>query len=224
VAQAWNNRPVRALATVSTAEALEQDLERRILQGDFAPGEHLREIELSEEYHVGRHTLRAAFDRLVRRGLLGKERNRGVFVRELTADDLREIYELREALEVEAVRILAGRRIVPEDARASTARLERMNTRSPRQDVIEADLAFHRALVAATDNERLRRVHHELGAEIRLCLAQLVKGYASPKEIATQHAQLLEPVERGRPQAAERAIREHFELARDWLIERASGG
>jgi hypothetical protein len=50
---------VRQLGTVSTAEALEQDLERRILQGDPARGEHLREIELSEEYGVGRHTLRA---------------------------------------------------------------------------------------------------------------------------------------------------------------------
>jgi DNA-binding GntR family transcriptional regulator len=212
---------VRSLSTVSTAEALEEDLQRRILQGDFAPEEHLREIELSEEYKVGRHTLRAAFDRLVRRGLLGKERNRGVFVRQLTADDLREIYELREALEVEAVRILAGRRIVPDAAKAATNDLKRMSTRSPRWEVIEADLAFHRALVAATENTRLIRVHRDLGAEIRLCLAQLVKGYASPKELAVQHARLLEPIERGRPQAAERAIRDHFFTALDWLVEHA---
>src|SRR5436190_11924643 len=181
VTQPWNNQPMRSLSTVSTAEALEADLERRILQGDFPPGEHLREIELSEEYRVGRHTLRAAFDRLVRRGLLGKERNRGVFVRQLTADDLREIYEVREALEVEAVRILAGRRIVPGPAVAASEELRTMSPRTPRVHVIEADLAFHRALVAATENTRLTRVHRELGAEIRLCLAQLVKGYATPK-------------------------------------------
>src|SRR5437660_1784570 len=138
----------RSLGTVSTAEALEQDLQRRILLGDFAPGEHLREVELADEYRVGRHTLRAAFDRLVRRGLLTKERNRGVFVRRLTADDLREIYELREALEVEAVRILAGRRIVPADAIETNQQLERLTAKSPSVDVIEADLAFHRALVA----------------------------------------------------------------------------
>jgi DNA-binding GntR family transcriptional regulator len=210
---------VRRLGTVSTAEALEEDLQRRILQGEFAPGEHLREIELSEDYKVGRHTLRAAFDRLVRRGLLGKERNRGVFVRRLTADDLREIYELREALEVETVRILAGRRIVPDDARAATEKLKTLSARSRRVEVIEADLAFHRALVAATGNSRLVRVHRDLGAEMRLCLAQLVNGYASPKELSLEHARLLEPIARGRPVAAERAIREHFFLALDWLIE-----
>jgi DNA-binding GntR family transcriptional regulator len=210
---------VRSLSTVSTAEALEQDLQRRILQGDFAPGEHLREVELSEEYQVGRHTLRAAFDRLVRRGLLLKERNRGVSVRELTADDLSEIYELREALEVEAMRILAGRRIVPDAAREMTEVLKGLSSRSPSVEVIEADLAFHRALVAATGNSRLTRVHHELGAEIRLCLAQLVRGYATPRELSLEHARLLEPIERGRPQAAERAIREHFSRALEWLIE-----
>jgi DNA-binding GntR family transcriptional regulator len=210
---------VRTLSTVSTAEALEQDLQRRILQGDFVPAEHLREVELSEEYKVGRHTLRAAFDRLVRRGLLLKERNRGVSVRQLTADDLREIYELREALEVETMRILAGRRIVPEAAVERTEVLKGLSSRSPRVEVIEADLGFHRALVAATENSRLTRVHHELGAEIRLCLSQLVTGYATPRELSIEHALLLEPLERGRPQAAERAIREHFSHALDWLVE-----
>ena len=82
-------------------------------------------------------------------------------------------------------------------------------------------ITFHRALVAATDNARLIRVHRELGAEMRLCLAQLVKGYATPKELSVEHARLLEPIERGRPQAAERAIREHFFTALDWLIEHA---
>jgi DNA-binding GntR family transcriptional regulator len=212
---------VRSLGTISTAEALEVALEQRILQGEFAPGEHLREVELSEEYRVGRHTLRAAFDRLVRRGLLDKQRKRGVSVRQLTADDLREIYELREAIEVETVRILAGRRLVPDEARELTEALKGLTTRSPRPEVIATDLGFHRALVEGTGNSRLARVHQDLGAEIQLSLAQLVKGYASPKEVATEHERLLEPIERGRPQAAERAIRDHFARAVDWLVAHA---
>jgi DNA-binding FadR family transcriptional regulator len=64
-------------------------------------------------------------------------------------------------------------------------------------------------------------VHHDLGAEIQLSLSQLVKGYASPKEIASEHERLLEPIVRGRPQAAERAIRDHFARAVDWLVAHA---
>jgi DNA-binding GntR family transcriptional regulator len=197
-------------------------LQRRILQGEFTPGEHLREIELAEQYHIGRHTLRAAFDALVRCGLLGKQRNRGVFVRRLTPDDLQEIYELREALEVEAFRILAGRRIVPEEALEKIEELKRFNSRTPRRDVIETDLAFHRALVAATGNARLTRTHREQGAEVRLCLAQLVNGYAGPRELAAEHAELLEPLARGDMEEAERIIREHFSNALAWLVEHAA--
>jgi DNA-binding GntR family transcriptional regulator len=216
-----HTRPLRSLPTVSTAEALEDDLERRILQGEFAPGEHLREVELSEEYQVGRHTLRAAFDRLVHRGLLARQRNRGVSVRELTPDDLREIYEVREAIEVESVRILARRLLVPEPAKRMTADLRKLTRRAPLPDVIAADLGFHRALVEGTGNARLARVHHDLGAEIQLSLAQLVRGYASPREVAAEHERLLEPIARGRAQAAERAIRDHFARALDWLVEHA---
>jgi DNA-binding GntR family transcriptional regulator len=215
-----DNRRVTRLATVSAAQALEHDLERRVLEGELAPGEHLPETELSEEYGVGRHTLRAAFDALVRRGLLVKERNRGVSVRVLTAVDLQEIYELREAIEIEAFRILAGRQIVPPAARQAIADLEGLDADSPRPAVIEADLAFHRAIVAGTENGRLLRVHEELESEIRLCLAQLVRGYADQSELAADHAKLLETVERGRVPAAEEAIREHFEHALAWLVQR----
>src|SRR5919198_4070508 len=111
MAQASANRAtmtaMRELKAVSIVEALEEELARRILDGEFAPGEHLREIELSEQYQVGRHTLRAAFASLVRRGLLQRARNRGVFVRRFTGQDLAEIYELRTALEAQAFRTLA---------------------------------------------------------------------------------------------------------------------
>jgi DNA-binding GntR family transcriptional regulator len=158
----------------------------------------------------------------VRRGLLAKQRNRGVYVRELSGEDLREVYEVREAIEVEIVRILAGRRIVPEAARELTERVATLTTRSPRAEVVALDLGFHRALVEATGNGRLARVHEELSSEIQLCLAQLVKGYTSPKQIAAEHTRLLDHLEHGRSQAAERAVREDFAKTREWLISHAS--
>jgi DNA-binding GntR family transcriptional regulator len=144
-----------------------------------------------------------------------------VFVRELSAVDLREVYEVREAIEVETVRILAGRRIVPDEARALIEAVERLTSRSPRVEVVALDLGFHRALVEATGNSRLARVHEELSSEIQLCLAQLVKGYVTPKQIAAEHTRLVEWIERGRSQAAERAIRDDFQRTREWLIAHA---
>jgi DNA-binding GntR family transcriptional regulator len=208
--------------TTSRVETLEDEVERQVLDGRFKPGEHLGEITLAEEFDVGRNTLRAAFDGLVRRGLLVKSRNRGVFVRALTAHDLAEIYQLRTALEVQAARMLALRRLVPEAARTALTQHQRLGPSSSQRVVVEADLAFHRALVIGTGNARLIRAHKNLEIEILLCLAQLVQGYATVGQLADEHGALLEAIERGQAAAAETVIRHHLESATSWLVERAS--
>ena len=166
--------------------------------------------------------MRAAFDGLVRRGLLVKSRNRGVFVRALTAHDLGEIYEMRTALEVQASRMLAARASVPDAARSALAQHHRLGPRSSQRAVVEADLAFHRALIVGTGNARLVRAHKQLEVEILLCLAQLVRGYATVGQLAGEHGAVLEAIESGRPDAAETVIRSHLDNATTWLIERAS--
>lgn len=208
--------------TTSRVETLEDELERQVLDGRFKPGEHLGEIALAEEFDVGRNTLRAAFDGLVRRGLLVKSRNRGVFVRALAAHDLAEIYELRTALEVQASRMLAARRRVPDAARTALAQHRRLGSGSSHRAVVEADLAFHRALVVGTGNARLARAYRNLEVEILLCLAQLVQGYASVGQLAGEHDALLEAIEAGSPAVAETVLRHHLESATSWLIEHAT--
>lgn len=210
--------------TASRVETLEEALAREVLDGRFRPGEHLGEISLAEEYKVGRNTLRAALDGLVRRGLVTKARNRGVFVRTLAAKDLGEIYELRTAIEVQAARTLAARRLVPEPARRAFARHHGLGERSSQRVIVEADLAFHRALVIGTGNARLIHAHEALGGEILLALTQLVQGYAAVGQLATEHAALLAAIEAGKPAAAEGAIRHHLEAATIWLVAHATPG
>ena len=214
-------KAARELKPVSVVEALEDALAGRIIDGEFGPGEYLREIELTEEYGVGRNTLRAAFDGLVRRGLLRRARNRGVFVPQFTAEDLVEIYDLRTALEVQAFRTVAARKTVPESAREAMARYDELTEGSPRRLLVEADLAFHRAIVTAARNARLARVHHQLEGEIQLCLAQLVETHATGRELAAQHAGLLAALDSGRPATAEAAIRRHLEDAATRLVPTA---
>lgn len=210
---------MKRVHAASRVETLEDALERLVLDGRFRPGEHLVETALAEEFSVGRNTLRAAFDGPVRRGLLVKARNRGVFVRALTANDLSEIYQLRTALEVQASRILAGRQQIPETARRAIKRHRRVGADTAPRVIVEADLAFHRALVVGTGNTRLIGAYRNLETEIRICLTQLIQGYASVGQLAHEHSELLEAIESGRPAAAEALIREHLEAAAAWLVE-----
>ena len=212
------------LETVSTVLALERALEQRVLEGQFRPGEHLCEGELSREYGVGRNTLRAAFDALVGRGILTKAQNRGVFIRVLTERDLADVYELRAALEVHAARALAARRTVPESVREAFARELSLGEGSPQRSRVEADLAFHHSIVASAGNTRITRAYEDIAAEIRLCLGQLVREWATIRLVAAEHEQILIAIGSGRPATAEAAIRHHLEGASTRLITRGGTG
>ena len=153
------------------------------------------------------------------KGALVKSRNRGVFVRVLTSRDLVEVYELRSAIEIQAGRGLAARRSVPEEARRALAAERRLTGDSPRRDLVEADLAFHRAMVDGAGNGRLSAVHRDIAAEIRLSLAQLMETeYATVEDLTAEHAEVLRAVESGEAGAAEAVIRRHLEVATVWLV------
>ena len=199
-----------ALATVSTVAALEQALADRILDGDLATGTHLREAELTGEYEVARHSLRAACDALARRGLLVKRANRGFFVPRLTADDAREIFELRRALEAPVVRVLTERGELPESTAAALERLRSLPANAPWRDVVRADLDFHRGLVAAGANERLARAHSDLLGEIALCIVQTGWSYDDIAEVVREHERLADVIRAGDADAAERELDRHF--------------
>ena len=93
------------LKTVSTVEAVCSALENDIFFR-FTPGEKMTENTLISRYGVSRNTLREAMSHLVSCGILVKIANRGVFVREITREDVREIFSLRALLEAEAIRLI----------------------------------------------------------------------------------------------------------------------
>jgi DNA-binding GntR family transcriptional regulator len=199
------------LRPVSTVAALERALEDRILDADLPAGAHLREAELTAEYDVARHSVRAACDALARRGLLVKRLNRGFFVPELTRADAREIFDLRLALELPVVRDLAGRHETPPAVRAALAAMDALPGDAPWRHIVRADVAFHRGLVAAAGNGRLERAHRDLLAEVALCIAQTGQTYDSAREVAREHHDLAEAIGSGGPDRAERELRAHFD-------------
>ncbi|MFD1625457.1 GntR family transcriptional regulator [Azospirillum griseum] len=74
-----------------------------IMEGGLQPGEQLVEAEWTERLGVSRNTLREAFRHLCREGLAEHQRHCGVTVRSLSAEDVREIFTIRRALELPAV-------------------------------------------------------------------------------------------------------------------------
>src|SRR5260370_3272817 len=82
-------------------------LEGAIFRGEFPPGARIREARVANNLGVGRGPLREAVRRLEGRKLVVRHANRGTFIATLTAEELAELLEVREALEVEACRLAA---------------------------------------------------------------------------------------------------------------------
>ena len=166
----------RPLHRPSTVDALADALKREILDGGLPAGSRLRERELCEAYGVARHSLRAALRALATEGLVRIEPHRGARVAELSADDVRWLYELRTALELEAAHLALERNggRLPPEVHEALARLERgLRGRSPWSAINEAHADLHAAIVAAAHSPRIAAAHAALSGEMRLFLLAL---------------------------------------------------
>jgi DNA-binding GntR family transcriptional regulator len=134
-------------------------LREMIARGQLEPGAHLKEAEIATALGVSRGPVREAFVALENDGYIELRRHRGAYVRELTRRDIVEVHTLRFALERLAVE-RASAALRPEDVAALDAVLARMKaiTTAPEPaDAVALDLAFHDAIFAAADHERLGR-------------------------------------------------------------------
>jgi len=209
-------RPDPAAEPISRTTLSGQVTERLrdgILAGVYSQGEQLNEAELARRFGVSRGPLREAMQRLIQDGLLENRPHRGVFVPELTDEDLADIYFARGAIETAALgRIMA----VGEAAsvlRRLTIEVDRMVAALARDDwdtVVEHDMRFHTQLVDSANSRRLSRMYSVLIAETRLCLHMLVSGFAGRKDFIEEHVALVERLAAEDAAGAQRAIRKHL--------------
>ncbi|MFD4658293.1 FadR/GntR family transcriptional regulator [Kitasatospora sp. NPDC058444] len=197
----------------------------RIVRGVHAPGSPLSPDRIEEELGVSKTVVREALRVLAAKGLIESRQKRGTFVRPrsdwklLDADLLRwqgagtpdqgflgDLGEVRGIVEPAGAR-LAARRRDERDLAALSDALERMAAAGADTDaVVEADLAFHRALLAAAHNELLTRMEVVIEAGLRV-RDRLVHGAEHWPDSVPAHRAVLDAVRDRDAEAAERAVR-----------------
>jgi DNA-binding GntR family transcriptional regulator len=203
------------LQRVSTVEALTKALREQVLDGTLAADTPLREAELCEVFGVSRHTVRTALRALGHEGLARLEPNRGAFVPELTAEDVDDLFRLRSALELTAVRTLAQEPRRRDGARRAAQALQAIPEDASWTAVRDADLDFHRALVDALASPRVTRTYAALMTELRLSFLQLQQELEDHRDVARQHTEILDAIESGDAGEAARLLQVHLDEARE---------
>lgn len=203
------------LSRQSTAELIAERLREAIIGGRLTPGQQLGEASLAAQFQVSRGPLREAMQRLVAEGLLRSERHRGIFVVELTDDDVRDVYRARKAIERAAVA-----EVLHADAGGAWARLaepvEAMAAAARQHDgvgVADADQQFHEVLVSCAASPRLHRAMRTLLGETRMLLGELEAAYPDLGEQVAEHLALRDAIGAGNEAEAVRLIDEHMDDA-----------
>jgi DNA-binding GntR family transcriptional regulator len=160
--------------TSGAASRVADALRAEIAAGKLLPGMRLSEERVKQAHGVSRSTLREAFRLLIRERLLVHELSRGVFVRQLSRQDVADLYEVRRVIECAALRHI--RTLQPAGLRRLSATIEdgRKAAEQGRwDDVAAASIRFHEALVALASSARLDAVISEILAEFRLAYAHM---------------------------------------------------
>ncbi|MFL5842171.1 MAG: GntR family transcriptional regulator [Thermoleophilaceae bacterium] len=200
-----------ALARTTTVDALAAALRERIMGGELEPGDRLIERDLVESYDVGRGTVRAALQRLEHEGLVTVATHRGAFVRQLDKQGLRELFELRTALELESAHraLAAGGGKLPANVHEAVERLagacERKRPSWQRISAAHSDV--HESIVAAANSPRIEAAYHQLTQELTLFLLAL-RPVWTPAEMAAHHRKLVRELESEGPPALRRHLEE----------------
>jgi DNA-binding GntR family transcriptional regulator len=189
-------------------------LREEILSERLPPGAELQESALSVELGVSRGPIRDAIGRLAAEGLVTVRPRRGAVVRSLSKDEFLELYQVREALEIMAVRLA-----VPLLGADDLARLDEligaMSGHAERGEVeafFETNAAFHAYVVEASGNAKLRELYGQLLRQMGQYRMRSLMLRGNLQRSVAEHAAIVRAARRGDVDRAAKLMSEHIRV------------
>jgi DNA-binding GntR family transcriptional regulator len=195
-------------------------LRRAITTGQLPAGTHLVETDLSDALQISRGTLREAMRQLQQEGLISAGARGRLSVRHLDNKEIKDIFDVRAALESLAASVLTGREDRADlvaKLREAVADMERWAA-SNLEDRIEADLKFHRTMCHLTGNVTLLHSWSSLEGSIRMSIMYAGVDRALKNMNAKRHYDIVDAIESGDADQASAAVRDHMAGAAQVLV------
>ena len=187
-----------------------------ISDGSLAPGSRLTQEDVAARLAVSRQPVLQALRLLKNEGLLLDAPGRGLLVAPLDAAWIAQVYEVRGALDALAARLAAERRAVLDPKLVETGR--RAARGKNIQAMIEADMAFHNAVYAASGNPLIARSAQLHWVHLRRVMGAVLQHARQRDAIWDEHAQIARAIARGDADRAGRLIDHHGRRASENLL------
>lgn len=188
-------------------------LRTEIIRGSIRPNERLVAADLAERLRISRTPVREALQLLEAEGLVVALK-RGYMVREHTGNEIREIYEVRAALEGMSARLAAMR--ASDEAIAAITGIGAHDNKAALAEpwrLVDLNSQFHAAVVAACSNERLGNLNRRNSEHFFNYRIAALYSETEARAAVRGHARILAALKARDADAAERAAREHVEEA-----------
>ena len=188
-------------------------LRQAILRGELKPGERLMEIQLANKLGVSRTPIREAIRKLELEGLVLMIPRNGAEVAEITEKSLRDVLEVRRALEELAVELVCEK-ITDEQIQDLKGAAEDFKASLKEGDITriaEADVKFHDVIYMATDNQKLIQLLNNLREQMYRYRVEYLKRSDFHQQLIDEHEEIIETIENGQKERAVQVVCQHVD-------------
>ena len=188
-------------------------LRQAILRGELKPGERLMEIQLANKLGVSRTPVREAIRKLELEGLVLMIPRKGAEVADISEKSLKDVLEVREALEELAAR-LACDKITKEGVNRLKEAAQDFRSALKSNDITqmaEADVRFHDVICNATENQKLGQLLNNLREQMYRYRIEYLKDQQVYEKLLSEHEEIIRHIEKGEKDEAARVVSRHIE-------------
>ncbi len=199
-------------------------LREGILTGELKPGERLMEIHLAKKLDVSRTPIREAIRMLELEGLVTMIPRKGAEVAKISEEDIRDVLEVRKALDSLAVK-LACERITGEEKegiKKAEEEFEKSILTKDAKTIAKADVEFHDRILIASKNRRLSQMVNNLADRIYRYRFEYIKDDSNHKRLAEEHRAIMESIFSGDEEKAMERVSTHIDNQEKGIIEQIS--
>ena len=218
---------MRALKRATLAEQAYEELRSQIVSGRLRAGERLLAEELADRLAISQTPVKEAIAQLERDGLVEGFSRRASVVRHFTPQDIVEIFEARTLAELPCLESgFAAGRVTPAFARRLRGIFEAHIREVEKQeedalaDAVRLDREFHETLVELGANATIADWHRMVLRQTQTVRNFTLRSYTLERT-KTEHAAIVEAIERGDREASVEALRAHLTASRDAMLARA---
>lgn len=196
-------------------------LRQAILTGELKPGERLMEIHLADRLGVSRTPIREAIRKLELEGLVVMIPRKGAQVARITEKNLKDVLEVRRALDMLAVRLACSRMDdeYKKQLREACDEFARVVKNNNTKDITEADVRFHDIINKATGNDRLIQLVNNLAEQMYRYRLEYIKDAAYHNRLVAEHEEIYCAIMDGDEERAAKAVVLHIDNQEETIIK-----